>query len=111
MSNESAGLQHCPPVSGDSPPEAVGGTQSRSSYARRLLGLLTARWPTWTAILAASLVLNLCGLAAPRITQAVFDRVVPTGDFLLLAHFLLLLLVVTIVQLALTVCAGWCWCV
>jgi ABC-type bacteriocin/lantibiotic exporter with double-glycine peptidase domain len=56
---------------------------------------------TVAGILLASLALNLCGLATPRITQAILDRVLPTGDFALLTQYLLLLVLITVVHIAL----------
>jgi ABC-type bacteriocin/lantibiotic exporter with double-glycine peptidase domain len=56
---------------------------------------------TWGGILAASLLLNVCGLAAPRITQGVLDRVLPEQDLSLLVQLLMILLLVSTLQILL----------
>jgi subfamily B ATP-binding cassette protein HlyB/CyaB len=56
----------------------------------------------WGAILVASLLLNLCGLAAPRITQGVLDSVLPEHNLELLTRLLVLLLLITGLQIGLT---------
>src|SRR5438132_189307 len=70
------------------------------SYLRRMLALLRNRRTLLTGVLASSLALSLLALIAPRLTQLVFDRVLPTGDFSLLSTLLLILLLVTAVQTA-----------
>jgi ABC-type bacteriocin/lantibiotic exporter with double-glycine peptidase domain len=52
--------------------------------------------------LLASFVLNLCALAAPRITQAVLGRVIPQADTELLLWLLAALAVVGVLQVLLT---------
>jgi ATP-binding cassette subfamily B protein len=75
----------------------------RPKYLRRVLTLFAARRGMWACVLLASLALSLCGLVAPCITQGVLDRVLPTGNLALLGQLLLLLLLVTVVQVGLTV--------
>ena len=76
---------------------------ARGTYLRWLFQQARGRWRQAVLVLAFSLNLNLCGLVAPRVTQAILDQVVPTADFGLLAHWLFLLLIVTLLQIALTV--------
>jgi subfamily B ATP-binding cassette protein HlyB/CyaB len=78
-------------------------TRNRSGYVRRLLALLGVRWRSWLGVLAGSLVLNLCGLAAPRVTQITLDHVLPSGDLRLLASLFGLMVVLAGVQVSLTV--------
>src|SRR6266511_1800614 len=89
-------------------PQVAAGTANASagpgaSYVRQLLGLIAARRFRWGGILLASLLLNVCGLAAPRVTQGVLDTVLPEQDLGLLAELLTLLLVVTALQIGQTV--------
>jgi ABC-type bacteriocin/lantibiotic exporter with double-glycine peptidase domain len=87
-------------------PAGLNGTPSEKpgpSYASRIGAFLAGRKWTVTAILGSSLVLNLAGLVAPRVTQAVLDQVVPGGDFSLLGQIVWVIVLVTAVQIALTV--------
>src|SRR5262249_21763337 len=68
-----------------------------------LVDELSRRWCKGLGILATSLALSLCALAAPRVTQAILDQVLPSSDFHLLWNWLLLLLGVTVLQVGLTV--------
>lgn len=77
-------------------------TEGASSFASRLIRFIAARKGTVGAILGASLVLNVCGLAIPRLTQAILDRVVPQGDLGLLRHLVLIIVLVTTFQIGLT---------
>ena len=78
-------------------------TTGRAVYVRRLLALLARHKGMISAILAASLVLNLCGLVVPRLTQAILDKVVPGGSFPLLTQLVLVMAAVTALQIGLTV--------
>jgi ATP-binding cassette subfamily B protein len=84
-------------------PRPAGADRARPSYPRQLLALLAARRKTVAGILGASLLLNLCGLAVPRITQAILDRVVPGADLALLNRFVLAMALVAAFQVGLTV--------
>jgi ATP-binding cassette subfamily B protein len=75
---------------------------AKLTYVGWLLRQAAQRWRQALIILGISLLLNLCGLVAPRATQAILDQVVPAADFGLLAHWLLILLLVTLLQIALT---------
>jgi subfamily B ATP-binding cassette protein HlyB/CyaB len=66
------------------------------------VSVLAERWPAWLTVLGASLILNLCGLATPRITQITLDRVLPGGDLPLLAWLLGLLTLLAAVQFGLS---------
>ena len=77
------------------------------SYLRSVVALLAARHGTWFAVLLASLFLNLCGLATPRITQVILDYVIPAEDFSLLIQLLLLLIAVTAFQVGFTIWRRW----
>jgi ATP-binding cassette subfamily B protein len=76
---------------------------SERSHVRRLVKLLLGSKRTLACILGASLVLNGLGLATPRFTQAVYDRVVPHGDLHLLRQLVLGLALITALQIVLTV--------
>jgi ATP-binding cassette subfamily B protein len=88
-------------------PATAAGARTRGdrerSHVRRLVGLLLGRRRVLLALLGASLVLNGLGLALPRCTQVILDRVVPQGDLRLLAQLVAALLALTAAQLLLTV--------
>src|SRR5262249_50003189 len=69
----------------------------------QILTLLGSHKATLARLLGASLVLNLFGLAPPRFTQAVLDRVLPERDLDLLTRLVLILTTVTALQILLTV--------
>jgi ATP-binding cassette subfamily B protein len=78
-------------------------------YMRRLLALLADRKRTIAGILAASLLINFCGLVAPRITQTILDHLVSGGSgerpgaVPLLTEFVLLMAGATALQIGLTI--------
>jgi ABC-type bacteriocin/lantibiotic exporter with double-glycine peptidase domain len=78
-------------------------TPQHVSLTTRIVSLLRAHKGTLAGILASSLVLNLFGLAAPRFTQAILDQVLPQSDFTLLAKLILALVLVTVLQILLTI--------
>jgi ATP-binding cassette subfamily B protein len=78
-----------------------GGEERR--HLRGLLRLLRAHKGTLAGILAASLALNLLGLAAPRCTQVILDRLVPAGDLERLGRLVVALTLITALQVFLTV--------
>jgi subfamily B ATP-binding cassette protein HlyB/CyaB len=71
-------------------------------FLLRLRTELIRRWRSLAGVLLASLMLNLCALAAPRITQAVLGRVIPQADTELLLWLLAALAVVGVLQVLLT---------
>src|SRR6266852_2974129 len=73
------------------------------SYLRRIVTLVTNYRLTFAGILAASLLLNLFGLAAPRFTQIILDRAVPHGDLRLLTYLVLGMVLFTALQITLTI--------
>src|ERR1700693_218307 len=76
---------------------------SSPSYARRVLDHVMSARKALLGILAASLVLNLLGLVAPRVTQAILDGFGQGVDPGRLAMLLLVLSGATLVQILLTV--------
>jgi ATP-binding cassette subfamily B protein len=78
-------------------------TMASPPLVRRLVDLLLARKSAVAGILAASLVLNIFGLAAPRFTQFILDSVLPRSDLVLLTQVILVLAIVTIFQILLTI--------
>ena len=77
-------------------------THNRPTYVRRLLGLLAGHRGALGGFLLLSLLHSLCGIAVPLITQAILDRVIPTGNLSLLGTLILVLALVTGLQLYLT---------
>lgn len=73
------------------------------SHLRRVVALLVERRRVVGAVAAVSLVLNLLGLAVPRLAQAVLDGVVAHGDLSTLTTLLLALALVSAAHLALTI--------
>lgn len=66
-------------------------------YGRRLGRLLAEHKALVGTIFGASILINLCGLAAPRFTQEILDRVIPSGDASFLAGLVLILTLVVVV--------------
>ena len=90
------------PVNGDNGNEAEP-ARSNSSFTRRLWQELKAHKPALAAFLALSFLQNLFGLAIPWITQAVLDKAVPAGNISLLNQLVLVMVVVTAFQIAITI--------
>jgi len=76
---------------------------AKRSFTRRLWQELKAHKPALAAFLALSFLQNLFGLAIPWITQAVLDKAVPAGSISLLNQLVLVMVVVTAFQIAITI--------
>jgi subfamily B ATP-binding cassette protein HlyB/CyaB len=77
-------------------------SRHESSF-HRIVTLLTKHKGTLAGILTASLLLNVMGLVAPRITQLILDRVVPQGDLPSLTFLILGLVFITAFQVSLAI--------
>jgi ABC-type bacteriocin/lantibiotic exporter with double-glycine peptidase domain len=77
--------------------------QPERAFRKRLLDELALRYRALSGILLASLVLNICGLAAPRLTQTVLQRVIPSGDFSLLGVIMIGFVTICAIQTGLII--------
>jgi ATP-binding cassette subfamily B protein len=77
--------------------------QVRFSFARRLWGEMATHKAAVARFLAFSLLLNLCGLVVPWVTQTVLDRIVQGGQLTFLAQFILVLALVMSFEVLLTI--------
>ena len=73
------------------------------SHLRNVVRLLAERRRVVATVAAVSLVLNLLGLAVPRLTQGILDGVVAQSDLSTLSALLLALALVFVAQLLLTI--------
>jgi ATP-binding cassette subfamily B protein len=74
-----------------------------TSYQRRLCREFVSFWKAALLIFGVSVALSLCGVVLPRLTQAVLDDVMPTGDVGFLWQLIALLGALALTQVGLTV--------
>jgi ABC-type bacteriocin/lantibiotic exporter with double-glycine peptidase domain len=87
------GENTCPAVASES---RAGDQKASKGYKQRLLEMINQHRGAVALVLGATVLINILGLAAPRITQAILDVVVPGKDLILLAEYLLVLIYVRV---------------
>ncbi|MFV2066768.1 MAG: ABC transporter transmembrane domain-containing protein, partial [Pirellulales bacterium] len=84
------------------PTGAIEKIRAKRPAARRLVELLAKNKRTLAAILASSLLLDLCGLVPAVLTQRIVDAVVPSGNLSLLNLVALAMVLVAVLQIGMT---------
>ncbi len=84
------------------PTGAAENVRAKRPAARRLVELLASNKRVLAAILGSSLLIDLCGLVPAVLTQRIVDNVVPRGSLSLLNLVALAMVLVAVLQIAMT---------